>query len=145
MKSLPGWAIKIDEISNGVFKVTLKDAFGHIAEVIDTATDSTIEKAKSDAFDVERQISKQWSLFLYDFCLLRLEEKNISESNYHNQIFGSWLIRHSDTRIIYDGRDALLIYQSNESGDWEDNVMIKSSEVTYNNFIEIIDKLNNSI
>lgn len=141
MKSLPGWTIKIEEISNGLFKVTLKDAFGHIAEVVGAATDSTIEKAKSYAFDIEQQISKNWNLFLYNLCLLRLEGADISENNYNDQAFGSWLVRSFDSRIIYDGRDSWLIYQDIKTGDWVDEVIIKRSDVTYNNFTEMIDKL----
>lgn len=88
MKPLPGWTIEIDEISNGVFKVTLKDSLGHKAEMIDDHTDLTIEKAKSYAFDIERQISKKWNLFLYNFCLLGLEGEDISENYYHDKVFG---------------------------------------------------------
>ena len=76
---LPGWTLEVDEISNGVFKVILKNALGHKAEIIDDVTDGTIEKAKSYAFDIERQISKNWNLFLYNFCLLRLEGKDVSK------------------------------------------------------------------
>ena len=56
--SLPGWTTKIEEISNGVFKVTLFDSYGRKAEVIDIATDETIDKTLSDAFDLEKQVSK---------------------------------------------------------------------------------------
>jgi len=44
MKSIPGWTINIDEISNGVFKVTLTDAYGRIAEITDVASDDTIDR-----------------------------------------------------------------------------------------------------
>ncbi len=44
-KDLPRWKTNIDEISNGVFKVTLTDADGRKAEIIDNATDETIDKA----------------------------------------------------------------------------------------------------
>ncbi len=57
-KSIPGWTIYIDEISNGVFKVTLTDAYGRKAEIVDDATDETIERTISDAFEIEKQISK---------------------------------------------------------------------------------------
>jgi hypothetical protein len=30
MKSIPGWTINIDEISSGVFNVTLRDGYGCI-------------------------------------------------------------------------------------------------------------------
>jgi len=43
-KSLPGWTTKINEISNGVFKVTLVDSYGRKAEVVGNATDETIDK-----------------------------------------------------------------------------------------------------
>ena len=41
-KSIPGWTINIDEISNGVFKVTLTDGYEQKAEILDNATDEKI-------------------------------------------------------------------------------------------------------
>ena len=78
MKSLPGWTTKIDEISNGVFKVTLTDTFGRVAEVIDNASDETINKAYSDAFEIEKQASKNWNKFLYDLCISHLAGTKIT-------------------------------------------------------------------
>lgn len=59
MNRLPGWSIKIDETSHGVFKVVLTDQFGRKAEVTDNATNETIERAINDAFGIEKQISKK--------------------------------------------------------------------------------------
>ena len=63
---IPGWTININEISNGTFKVVLTDAYGRKAEIIDNATDETIERAIGNAFDIEKQICKNWNLFLYE-------------------------------------------------------------------------------
>ena len=138
---LPGWTLEVDEISNGVFKVILKNALGHKAEIIDDVTDGTIEKAKSYAFDIERQISKNWNLFLYNFCLLRLEGKDVSKNYYDDNAFGSWLVMINNNRVIYDGKDSWLIYQNNKSEVWVDEIIIKKQDLNYYNFIEIVNKL----
>ena len=128
---LPGWTLEVDEISNGVFKVILKNALGHKAEIIDDVTDGTIEKAKSYAFDIERQISKNWNLFLYNFCLLRLEGKDVSKNYYDDNAFGSWLVMINNNRVIYDGKDSWLIYQNNKSEVWVDEIIIKKQDLNY--------------
>jgi len=80
-KSLPGWTIRINETSNGVFKVTLSDAYGHKVEIIGNASDETIKKAISDAFDLEKKISQNWNLFLYNLAIERLMGKKIKITN----------------------------------------------------------------
>lgn len=129
--SLPGWTTKIDEISNGVFKVTLTDRFGRKAEVVDNATDETIEKAISYAFDIERKISSNWNKFLYDFCLLRLADKKITKESFNEKDFGSWLIESGDKRFLYFGKESWLISQIQNEGEWFDNYIIKDNELTY--------------
>lgn len=51
-KSLPGWTINIDKISNGEIKVMLTDSYGRKTETINIASEETIEKAIGDAFDI---------------------------------------------------------------------------------------------
>ena len=140
-KSIPGWTINIEEISNGVFKVTLTDAFGRKAEIIDTATDETIERAIADAFDIERQISKNWNLFLYDLVIHKLVDTDIAKKEYDDKAFGSWCIERQNRRLVYDGKDAWLIFQTKSKKDWMDIDIIKNDELTYSSFIAEINKL----
>ncbi|MCB9261332.1 MAG: hypothetical protein H6607_02995 [Flavobacteriales bacterium] len=130
-KSLPGWTTKIDEISNGVFKVTLTDKFGRKAELVDNATDNTIDKAISYAFDIERKVSSNWNKFLFDFCLLRLTDKVITKESYHEKDFGSWLIQVGGKRFLYLGKESWLVAQTLSNNDWFDNYIIKDNELTY--------------
>lgn len=130
-KSLPGWTTKIDEISNGVFKVTLTDKFGRKAEVVDNATDETIDKTLSYAFDIERKVSSNWNKFLFDFCLLRLKDKAITKKSYNDKDFGSWLIEVVDKRFIYLGKESWLVSQTRSDNKWFDNFIIKDDELTY--------------
>ncbi len=140
-KSIPGWTISIDEISNGVFKVTLKNGCGRKAEIIDNATDETIEKAIGDAFDIEKQISQNWNLFLYDLAVLRLSEKDIKNKEYNDNAFGSWFIERKDKRLVYDGKDSWLIFQTKTKGDWIDIETIKKDELEYLNFVRQINRM----
>lgn len=130
-KSLPGWTTKIDESSTGVFKVTLTDKFGRKAEVIDNATDETIDKTLSYAFDIERKVSSNWNRFLFDFCLLQLKDKTITKESYNEKDFGSWLIEVVDKRFLYFGKESWLVSQTQSDNKWFDNFIIKDNELTY--------------
>jgi len=140
-KSIPGWTINIDEISNGVFKVTLTDTFGRKAELVDNATDETIERAVGNAFDIEKQISKNWNLFLYDFSIQKLGDTDIQSKEYNDKAFGSWLIEKQDKRLVYNGKDSWLIFQTKTKGGWTDIDIIKKDELKYSNFVRQINRL----
>lgn len=131
MKSLPGWTSKIEEISNGVFKVTLIDSFGRKAEIIDDATEETIQKALSYAFDIEKQISKKWDKFLYDFCLSQFADTVSVQKMYNENDFGSWSIEVDSKRLLYIGKNSRLVSQTKSDNRWFDNAIIKNEELTY--------------
>jgi len=138
MKSIPGWTTNIEEISNGVFRVILTDEYGRKAEVIDNASDETIERAISDAFDIEKQISKNWNLFLFNLCIAAINNKNIVNKEYNDKAFGSWYIESEENRLIYDGKDNGLIFQTKIGGDWTDKIVITKDGLKYLNFVEQI-------
>jgi DNA mismatch repair ATPase MutS len=140
-KSIPGWTINIDEISNGVFKVTLTDGYGRKAEIIDNATDETIEKGIGDAFDLEKQISQNWNLFLYDLAVQKLADVDIKDKDYNDKAFGSWFIERQDKRLVYDGKDSWLILQTKTNNDWTDIDTIKKDELKYSNFVRQLNRL----
>ncbi|MDR6967244.1 hypothetical protein J2X31_001251 [Flavobacterium arsenatis] len=140
-KSIPGWTVYIDEVSNGMFKVTLKDSYGHKAEIIDNATDETIERAIGDAFDIEKQISQNWNLFLYNLTVQKLVDKDINNKEYNDKVFGSWFIERQNKRLVYDGKDSLLIFQTKIKNDWTDIDIIKKDEMKYLNFVRQINNL----
>jgi hypothetical protein len=136
--NIPGWTIHIDEISNGIFKVTLTDGSGRNAEVVDEASEATINKAKEYAFDIERKVSKQWNKFLFDFCILNIKDTNILTKRYDENVFGSWFVELPDKRFVYDGRDFLLKRQTEKDNVWIDNAEIKNDDINYSNFIELL-------
>ena len=139
--SLPGWKINIDEISNGVFKVTLTDSCGRKAEKIDFATDETVERAISDAFEIEKQISQNWNLFLYEFAIQKLVNSESKHKEFNENAFGSWIIETQDKRLLYDGNESWLIFQTKSKNDWNDLRIIKKDEIRYSNFVEQIKDL----
>ncbi len=143
-KSIPGWTINIDEVSNGVFKVTLRDAYGHKAEIIDNATGETIERAIGDAFDIEKEISLNWNLFLYNLAVQKLSDKKVEHKAYNDEAFGSWFIERQDKRLVYDGKDSWLVFQTKIKNDWTDIEIIENSELKYSNFERQINRLTES-
>ena len=143
-KSIPGWTINIDEISNGVFRVTLTDAYGRKAEIVDNATDETIERAISDAFDIEKQISPNWNLLLFDLAVQKLADIEIKNKEYNDKVFGSWFVEIQEKRLVYDGKDSWLIFQTKTKGDWTDIDTIKKDELKYSNFVRQINRLTES-
>ena len=139
--NIPGWKIKINEFSPGVFRVTLIDKEGRKVEVIDSVTDTTIDLAKDYAFGIERQLKNRWSKFLYDFCIFNLSAKTPATHGYTESAFGSWIFEFIDKRLLYDGKEFLLIFQTKENGNWTNQTIIDKDEVKYSNFIELIKKL----
>jgi hypothetical protein len=141
MKSLPGWTTKIDEVSNGVFKVTLTDNFGRNVEVIDNATNEKITKAYSDAFDIEKQVSKNWNKFLYDLCVSEFSDSNVTAKDYNDKAFGSWLIEVGDNRIVYMGKDSWFVSQLKKNNKWFDQTILNRDELTFPIFLAIINSI----
>ena len=129
MKTLPGWSTKIDAISNGVFNVVLTDKFGRKAEITDNATNETIERAINDAFEIEKQISKNWNRFLYDLCLQKLPKDQITEVEYNDQAFGSWFVELGNKRIVLDGKDFTLFLQLKDDQNWKDQIVIEKENL----------------
>ena len=134
---MPGWTLTFDEVSNNVYKVTLTDKYGRQAETTDTDLDKAIVTVQTYAFDIEKQISKNWNKFLYDTCIKKLGDKKIIEQQYHDEAFGSWYVLLTDNRILLDGRDYLFCIQVYKN-DWADTTTIKLSELTFNNFVTAI-------
>ncbi|KAA5544855.1 hypothetical protein [Adhaeribacter rhizoryzae] len=130
-KSLPGWTTKVEEVANGVFKIKLTKNFGRKAEIVDNATDETIDKTLSYAFDIERSVSSNWNKFLFEFCLLRLTGKTITKESYYDKDFDSWLIEVGNKRLLYLGKESWLVSQTQDDNEWFDNYIIKDSEITY--------------
>lgn len=128
---LPGWKTTIDEVSNGVFKVTLIDNEGRKAEIVDNATNETINKAIGFAFDIEKQVTKNWNRFLFELCLIRYKNQSILKQEFSDKAFDSWFIEFENERIVYDGKDSWLVLQEKLNKEWSDKTIIKNSEITY--------------
>ncbi len=151
MRELPNWKTKIDEIRNGVFKVTLINAYGNISEVIDSANEETIQRAIYGAFDIEKQVSKNWNFFLYEFYLSRISEEKISRKEYNDSSFGSWLIENAEKRMIYNGKDSQLIFEVKSSRklferifndkEWIEQENIEFKNINFFNAFELAKKL----
>jgi hypothetical protein len=135
---LPGWTLLFDEVSNNVYHVTLTDKFGRQASTTDSDLEKAITTCEEYAFDIEKQISKNWKKFLFDTCLLKTVDKTITKRRYDDDAFGSWYIEYTDKRIVLDGKSFILYNQSFTNGDWVDTDNIKLSVLTFDNFEKAI-------
>ncbi|MBD1392417.1 hypothetical protein [Mucilaginibacter glaciei] len=135
----PGRAFKIDEVSNGVFNFVMTDSDGRKAETTGLF-DESFEKVKNFAFDIEKQISKNWNLFLFDLCMLEVNNGEAFETDYNNQAFGSWYIRLENRMLVYNGKDSCLISRRQLLGNWNDVEELPKSELSYLNSIELLNK-----
>src|SRR5690606_7004236 len=111
-------------------------------------TDHNIERALDTceryAFDIEKQISKNWGRFLFDYSILKLSGKSVTEQKYHSEAFGSWYIVCNNKRLIYDGRDQVLIIQDykQSDADWEQYNAIAMGDLTFEKYKEFFGYLN---
>ena len=129
--SLPGWTTKIDEISNGIIRITLTDKFGRKVEIIDSASIETIAKANNCCFTLEKEVSNNWIKFLFDFCLLQLEGTIITKKSNQEKDVNSWIIEVGDSRLLFLTKESWLISQKQSENIWFDNHIIKEEEITY--------------
>ena len=135
---LPGWTTKIDEVSNGVIMVTLQGSFGRKAEITDIATEETIYKAVEYAFGIEKQVSANWTKFLFDLCIMNIPENQIEFQEYHEDAFGSWIIQKGQKRIIYDGKESWFIFREETTEHWNDRVFRSEKDLKYSDIIEVV-------
>jgi hypothetical protein len=139
---LPGWTLKVDEVSAGAYRITLIDQDGRKAEVVDDYNDLTLDKCTDYAFEIEKQTTRTWNKFLYDFASLRLKSLKLHEKEYHDKDFGSWTIQTKDKRLLLDGRDGRLIYEEKQQSDWVDKETIKDFRlVTLEQFKNFTNKI----
>jgi hypothetical protein len=137
-KSLPGWTTKVVGVGNGIYMATLTDNSGRKSEYTDFDEGLAVTRALSGAFDIERQVSKNWNKFLYDFCLLTVNGQTITEQDYNHNAFGSWLVELNNKRIILDGKDFWLISQIKNGSEWVDKIIVKKNELTYSKFVDLV-------
>jgi hypothetical protein len=139
---LPGWTLKVDEVSAGAYKITLTDQDGRKAEIVGDYNDLSLDKCTDYAFEIEKQTKRTWNKFLYDFAYLRLKNLKIEKKEYRDKDFGSWTIQTKDKRLLLDGRDGWLIFEERQSGDWIDEETIKDFKgVTFQQFKSFTKKI----
>jgi len=136
---LSGWKLALDEVSNNVFKVTLTDSAGRIAETTDSDLEEAFRKVGNFAFDIQKQLPGSWNKFLFESCTIKLADKIIIEKQYHAEVFGSWYILLTKNRIVLDGRDSVFSLQI-YTDDWVDIEIINLSDLTYTSFINAINQ-----
>jgi hypothetical protein len=139
--AIPRWTLNLDEVSNGVFQITLTDREGRKAELTDLDSQQNIYKCIGYAFDIERQINKNWNKYLFDTIIFRLGDTKTSLTDYNDKAFGSWTIELINKRIILDGRDGLMTFQSRSDNDWKDEWEKNYKVLTFDELNELIDRV----
>jgi hypothetical protein len=135
---LPGWQLTLEEVSNNVYEITLTDEYFRQAGTKDSDLEGGIRKCAEYAFTIEKQVSKNWSKFLYDSVLIELPKEQIIASRYDEAAFGSWFIELQKERIIGDGKENLLIKQLKTTTGWEDEVNFHLKELSYEEFLSAV-------
>ena len=138
---LPNWKLHFEEVSNNVYQVELTDAFGRQSSTTDDDLEKAITACEAYAFDIEKQISKNWGRFLFDYSLLKLNGRPISNQVYDDKVFGSWYIDRESRRLNYEGRDGVLLieFSKPDNAGWYEAIAIK--ELTFVKYKEFISYL----
>src|SRR5215213_2464089 len=87
---LPNWTLRIDEESNHVYNVVLIGDFGRQAATADHDFERAVKTCEGYAFDMERQVSKDWSRFLFDYAMLKLKAIVTFSNGDPKNPYGSW-------------------------------------------------------
>lgn len=135
---LPNWTLHFDEVTNNVYKVVLTDGFGRQAATSDHDLDRAIKTCEGYAFDIEKQISKDWSRFLFEYSMLKLQEVVTFSNGDSKNAYGSWGIKVKDKILTYDGRDDVLIARDSNASAF-DYKATALKDLSFEKFIEYID------
>jgi hypothetical protein len=137
---LPNWILHFDEVSNNVFKIVLTDGFGRQAATTDHDLYRGVKTCEGYAFDIERQVSKDWSRFLFECSMLKLQERVTFSNGNPKNAYGSWGIMEKDKTLTYEGKDDVLIAKDNNApvSDYKAIALKDISFKDFNEYIEFI-------
>jgi hypothetical protein len=135
---LPNWVLRFVEESNNVYKVSLTDSFGRQAATTDHNLERAVKTCEEYAFDIEKQISKDWNRFLFKYAMLKLESTLTFSNGDPKNAFGSWGVGVAARTLTYEGRDDLLITRGSHA-DAFDYKAIPLKDLSFNTFNEYID------
>jgi hypothetical protein len=135
---LPNWTLRFDEVSNNVYKVVVTDGFGRQAATTDDDLERAIKTCEGYAFDIEKQVSKEWSKFLFHYSMLKLNDVVTFSNGDAKNAYGSWGIQVKDKILSYEGRDDVLIARDSNA-DAFDYKATALKDLTFEKFIEYLD------
>jgi len=132
---IPNWKLRIEEVSNNVYLVTGKADYGSEVSYKDSNLDYAIQQCENYAFDIEKQVNKDWNNFLYDYLKIKLDKYSIVTHRYDYYSFGSWFIELVDYRIIFDGKDYRMIIEVKNSNNW---IELLSNDIKVFTFADVL-------
>jgi hypothetical protein len=112
---IPNWTFYITETSFGVYLVTGRASYGSEVSYHDSDLNYALQKCENYAFDIEKQLSKNLSKFIYNYFLIKLNKLSILANNIS---YENWAIELKSARIIYNNRDTVISLQNYEEGNW---------------------------
>jgi hypothetical protein len=142
MTVIDNWTLRYEEVSNNVFEVELLDNLGRRVVTTDHNLKEAVKTCISYAFDIERKLKNSLNKFLYDtFKYFLLSQKFIVD-RYDDQIFGSWIIEDKNVRLLLDGKESLLVLQTQGTEKvWSGAVVVSLKDLT----IEMVDTLSDRL
>jgi len=141
---VPGWWFDIEEVSNCHYVLSGRDQYGRSVSCDGSDVSKLLETGRDYAVNIALQVSRNRQKFLYEYFCLRLGNENISESQYEEKVFGSWIIYFFNKRIVLDGKESLLIVQVQNNKDWEDLVVEDIRAITPEKINGLIKKYQNA-
>lgn len=135
---LPGWKLTFEEVSNNVYEINLTDQFYRKAETKDSDLEGGIRKCAEFAFDIEKEINKNWNKFILEAALIELPKEEILDYRFDDNTFDSWFIELHNERIIGDGSENSLIRQIKNENGWKDELNFNLKKLSYEEFLSAV-------
>jgi hypothetical protein len=129
-----GWTLETSEVSNGVTFFEMTDLNCCKVSCTDEDYERGLNNCISFAFDIEKQITRNWNKFLFELFKYELRGFKLLENSYSDIDFGSWIISIKKKRIILDGKESELIIQKKSLfKNWSQVKSIKTANIVFEN------------
>ncbi|WP_144887704.1 hypothetical protein [Lacibacter cauensis] len=140
---LPCWTILTAETTASAFHVVMVNRSGQQVAATDTDRVRAMHECERQAFAFEQQHAENRGRFLFEYSLLKLAGQLVTEQRYQSEVFGSWYVVCNNKRLIYDGRDNILLVQNyvDNHAEWGQYRAIAIKDLAYDDFHSLIQNM----